>query len=361
MLTFEWKSVVPRPVKAETGTASKTEETEKLQKQPRSNQSKSQVRSSLAEAGDITSDRAAAPAAEGHYPSGAPASPAPRGDKADMKTTRLQSGKAAVISAQLTLESAQAATDKGQTVVDTARVIIHAEQKTDQPSGNMGKTGQRAIQIGGWAAKQASCCSHKSEEDSDEDQDTESSPKEGGEENVEDYGEGSDGKKEGNDDKEYKDKENEKKTKDIWKDRTFLEIACDESKDKVAAEVWKLGNTLLKNRVISVPDVVWSQTKDSGDVKKTESVNCGSKLRENAFQDSEFVIHPDLTDDYRQQNFIAKLLRFVSLFSTSIPDSWKSVNQRRALEANAMLRVGFVFSAYKVNFWYWEMIEMTRK
>jgi hypothetical protein len=140
--------------------------------------------------------------------------------------------------------------------------------------------------------------------------------------------------------------------------KKFLESACDHGfTDRVAAEIWKLGDKLLKSKVISVPDVVWSQSKDTNAANQPEALNEVNTLK----QHEDFVIHPDKNDTYRQQDAISKLSRLISLFSTSIPDSWETVNKRQALEARAMLRVGFVFSAYKVNFWYWEMIEMFRK
>jgi hypothetical protein len=286
LLTFDWKSIIPRPIKVRAINGPKKVETEK---------------------------------------------------KARGKRSILQSVQADVESTLQTLDSAQESKDKIQANLDIAKTAKD--------------TGQKAIKLGGSAAKHVSCCSR--EEGSDEDivpfegDDSEKGEKEG------------DHQERNDEDEENKDKEKKaKKNSNIWKDKEFLEVACKRYKDKVAAEIWKLGNTLLKNRVISIPDVVWSQSKSSNAMQQHDAL-CGES-KDALLKD--FVIHPDIDDDYRQQNYISKSLMLISLFSTRIPDSWKSVNKRKsALESKAMLRVGFVFSAYKVNFWYWEMIEMTRK
>jgi hypothetical protein len=139
-------------------------------------------------------------------------------------------------------------------------------------------------------------------------------------------------------------------------DRESLEIICATSryKHKIAEEIWKLGNTLLKGKVISIPNIVWSQNDFVAAEHASDSI-----LESDISQ--RFVIHPDLKDEYLQKNALHSFFRLISLGSLTIPEHWKSVSQRKSLEKLAMRRVGFLFLAYKVNFWFWEIIEMTRK
>ena len=312
LLTFDWKSIVPRPMKAGAVSGSKKVETAK-----------------------------------------------PSAEKSQIGTSRIT--QSIMSSAQKTFESAQSAAEQGQTAVEKADVAINKanttldKAKTAKESSKTAlKTGQKALKLGGSVAKHVSCCSQK--DDNDEDDSDEMSKKE--EEGEENKAEGknekddnSEDKKEGGGEKQGTGKETEsKESKNLWKDKKFLEIACESHKDKVAAEIWKLGNALLKNRIISVPDMVWSQTNSNEEHQPPDAETL-----------KDFVIHPDMSDEYRQQDSISKIFRLVSHFSTRIPESWKTINKRKALERIALRRVGFVFSAYKVNFWFWEMIEMTRK
>jgi hypothetical protein len=318
LLSFDWKSIVQRPMKAGALRESKKEDTGK-----------------------------------------------PPAKRSQIETSRnmqsmISSAQNTYESAQTAAEQGQEAVDKAEAAIDKANAALDAGKKAKETSERARKMGRKALKLGGSAAKHVRCCSQKDDDDSDDDVMSKA------DDEVENKAEGDEGKV-GDSDKKQEGGHEEKgsgknrEPKNLWKDRRFLEIACENYKDKVAAEIWKLGNTLLKNRVISVPDMVWSQVKNveyklpGAETLIHDELSCTETCKE-------FVIHPDLSDEYRQQDSMSKLFRLVSHFSTKIPDSWKSVNKRKqALEAKAMLRVGFVFSAYKVNFWFWEMIEMTRK
>ena len=76
-------------------------------------------------------------------------------------------------------------------------------------------------------------------------------------------------------------------------------------------------------------------------IQVDSSLNASQHPDADPFQD--FVLHPDLDDDYRQKTTLSSIIRIISIFSLSIPESWKSVNKRKALELKAQHRVGFVF------------------
>jgi hypothetical protein len=131
--------------------------------------------------------------------------------------------------------------------------------------------------------------------------------------------------------------------------------ACKNNRTAVAAQIWELGKQLLQNKVISVPDMIWVRSKGSApqptEMYSAQKVSNSERLAAN------FVIHPDLEDDFR----ITSIEKFLASGSFRTPETWKTVNNRKALEHKALARVGFVFVAYKINFWFWEMIEMLRK
>jgi hypothetical protein len=128
---------------------------------------------------------------------------------------------------------------------------------------------------------------------------------------------------------------------------------CKTDRNSIAAQIWQLGKYLIKHKVISVPDMTWTKTFSDTYVPNVQS-NEGSPENKDL---NGFVIHPDVKDDYR----ISYFERFLATGSFEAPDDWKSVRRRKLLERKAILRIGFVFVAYKVNFWFWEMVEMLRK
>ena len=291
------------------------------------------------------------------------------GKASTQEENKAKTAQTAMKKAQDTFKSAKEVADKGQKAVDTGKKAVEAGKKAVETGKTVLNTGQKVLKVGGSAVKHASrCCSHDAGDDDDDDENKDTGEQDNKDKNENDgdgdeKGEGGEGKdsnkkKVGGGAKKGEGKEKETKTvKDVWKDKAWLEKACTKYKDKVAAEIWKLGTNLLKSKVISVPDVVWAQGRNLGAVTNQSEIDDSSLKK---LQDT-FVIHPDIHDDYRQENLFSKFLRLVSTFSLQIPDSWKSVNKRRALEAKAVHRVGFVFAAYKVNYWFWEMIEMTRK
>jgi hypothetical protein len=75
---------------------------------------------------------------------------------------------------------------------------------------------------------------------------------------------------------------------------------------------------------------------------------------------SQYAIHPDLSDDYAWGGLI-RFQTSVGNLLLGIPASWKTFNGRKELGGRALDRIGFVFAAYKVDCWFWEMLEMLRK
>ncbi len=159
-------------------------------------------------------------------------------------------------------------------------------------------------------------------------------------------------------------KDSEAENEDIKKKREWLlREACDKCKHKVSAEIWSLAQSLVQDKVISVPDMVWPS---SSVLEITDTFDCGSATQvdsqEQGCNDLEdFIIHPDLADDYRQKTVMSGFVNFISSGSSQTQKAWSTVNKRKKLEQKAIKRVGFVFSAYRCNLWYWEMIEMLRK
>ena len=168
---------------------------------------------------------------------------------------------------------------------------------------------------------------------------------------------------------EEEEEEEDMKTSDIEdenikkKRERILREACDKCKHKVSAEIWVLAQSLVDDKVISVPDMVWPSSSALEILGTSDGVSTTQvDPREQGSKDLEdFVIHPDLADDYRQKTVMSSFVNFISSGSFHSQESWSTVNKRKELEEKALKRVGFVFSAYKSNLWYWEMIEMLRK
>jgi hypothetical protein len=157
------------------------------------------------------------------------------------------------------------------------------------------------------------------------------------------------------DEKEEDEDEAEQDEETIEQRQARLLRQCETDRNSIAAQIWKLGRYLLKHKVISVPDMTWTKSfSDTSTYMPDEPANEEGPEKVSL---KGFVIHPDVEDDYR----ISYFDRFLASGSFEAPDDWKTVRKRRHLERRAISRIGFVFVAYKVNFWFWEMIEMLRK
>ena len=172
--------------------------------------------------------------------------------------------------------------------------------------------------------------------------------------------------------------------------RAWLERACAVSKERVSAEIRKLGRALIREKLISIPDISWphamngatqhpsarkesnralqmstesdQRREDSHEVDEQENTSEGRMMEPTEADNlQDYVIHPDLEDIHQFRDSLSTLVTAMSCFSLNAPPQWTTVNKRKELEKIAIRRVGFVFAAYKVNFWFWEMVEITRK
>ena len=163
--------------------------------------------------------------------------------------------------------------------------------------------------------------------------------------------------------------------------RTWVTKNYQNSDGTVAAEIWKLAKWLLKKKVIAVPEPDWQtelpkndkkMSNDSGETRNDQdkaaesSSSCWRRLKKTKNISKNvlgYVIHPKINDEYRQKGFFMQLVIFLCFGKREMPDEWKSPQARKEanLDEIARARVGFVFQAYKVQFWFWEMIEMMRK
>jgi Ca2+-binding EF-hand superfamily protein len=173
---------------------------------------------------------------------------------------------------------------------------------------------------------------------------------------IDDDDEGGDG------DSMSKGSETEDKSVKMKREKLLRE-ACNKCKHKVSAEIRRLAQSLVDDKVISVPDMLWPS---SSIIDLSASCDVGTATRDDSKEQEsknleDFVIHPDLADDYLQKTGMSKFINFIASGSFDTQISWSTVNKRKELERKAIRRVGFVFSAYKSNLWYWEMIEMLRK
>ena len=77
--------------------------------------------------------------------------------------------------------------------------------------------------------------------------------------------------------------------------------------------------------------------------------------------ESVFAVHPDLPDQRLNRGLLAKLFNIALMISFSEVQDLQTVNKRKKMEEASIKRLGFLFVGYKVEFWYWELIEMSRK
>ena len=143
-------------------------------------------------------------------------------------------------------------------------------------------------------------------------------------------------------------KEEQAETREEMEQRLLEDCKTDLGRRAVAEQVRELGWRLIRDKIISVPDISWDKTSSSHNA----DVDQGPKS-----DLANFVIHPDI-EDKRNVSNIEKLLASGTF---TMPKEWATVNTRLLLEKKAIARVGFVFQAYKINFWFWEMLEMLRK
>ena len=148
-------------------------------------------------------------------------------------------------------------------------------------------------------------------------------------------------------------------------------IAQDEIKSKyLSVALFKLANDLLRDRIISIPSLSWNQGRNANNEEiivnraKTsfapEDLKCFESLQTSQNILEKFAIHPAM-DDSHTWTFMEKVQTFIGSGSWSPSAEWKSVLLRKRMKDRAVERVGFVFAAYRVDFWFWEMIEMLRK
>jgi hypothetical protein len=129
----------------------------------------------------------------------------------------------------------------------------------------------------------------------------------------------------------------------------------------------RLAKQLMHENTISIPSISWTEYREKV-ASKTEIRPVQSKESEgssslncNGFDiKSVYAIHPDLEDD-QEWGWWIKLQTSTGNLLMTMPQAWKTLNQRKGLGNKAFNRIGFLFTAYRVNFWYWEMLEMLRK
>ena len=149
--------------------------------------------------------------------------------------------------------------------------------------------------------------------------------------------------------------------------RKQIETESNENPRFLSAQLLKLAQKLLHENTISIPSLSWKEYRDL-EVAKQEKLtaqtqeplpdhtapnNLGSSSVD---LKSMYAIHPDLEDGHEWGAWI----KFQHSVLT-IPESWKTFNKRKALGGKAFGRIGFLFTAYKVDYWFWEMFEMFRK
>ena len=152
-------------------------------------------------------------------------------------------------------------------------------------------------------------------------------------------------------------------------------------KSDIANAVLNLAKSLKEKNVLSTRQISWSEVKEPENLKSKRQVEEPGVDKDTADEGfsqysygyeapdnkeecpiSKFdcVLHPDL-EDYAEWDLFTKIQTFVGTCSMNISENWTTVKQRVLLKQNAIVRVGFIFAAYRVEFWFWEMFEMLRK
>ena len=168
------------------------------------------------------------------------------------------------------------------------------------------------------------------------------------------------------------------KTRQDHKAELDLQEWADATDGDISIALLNLAKALQKANIISVPRNSWkeiyledpNQTETDIDTKAQEAENVhhtrarrSSDFFELKEKDpiavSRCVIHPD-KEDHNEWDFFTRIQTKVGNCFVNHSD-WNTPSQRSKLRIKAVSRVGFIFAAYKVEFWYWEMLEMLRK
>ena len=159
----------------------------------------------------------------------------------------------------------------------------------------------------------------------------------------------------------------------------YQSIAQDESKSKnLSIAIFQLANELIRQGIISIPLLSWHQQRNVKDqfeepemiskengpqakISSEEAKQLKEKLETAKLELAKtHVIHP-LLDDSHNWTFMERVQTFIGSGSLNPSADWKSVYTRKNMKDRAIECVGFVFAAYRVDFWFWEMLEMLRK
>jgi hypothetical protein len=133
----------------------------------------------------------------------------------------------------------------------------------------------------------------------------------------------------------------------------------------------QLAKQMVQKKTIAIPSISWIEYAETfkknrlnishhGRSNETDQLGNPSGLTSIEDLKSQYAIHPDL-DDTQEWDKWTKLQSSLGNMLTTIPATWKTFNKRKELGMKAVDRIGFVFAAYKVDFWFWEMLEMLRK
>jgi hypothetical protein len=153
--------------------------------------------------------------------------------------------------------------------------------------------------------------------------------------------------------------------------RERIQKECNENPSILSEQLLKVAHKMLHANTISIPNISWIEYQDLA-AFKTKSLSAQGKESDHAHDipmhlddvqvdlKSTYAIHPDLDDVHEWGTWI-KVQNSVGNLLMTIPGSWKTFNKRKKLGQKAFDRIGFLFTAYRVDYWYWEMLEMFRK
>ena len=151
--------------------------------------------------------------------------------------------------------------------------------------------------------------------------------------------------------------------------RKRIQKKSDENPRILYGLLLNLAKQLVKRNSVAIPSISWKEYTDAskiklqpGQVKEPDLSFKNPNYSASADVDlkATYAIHPDLEDDQEWGGWIKFQSSLGNLLMTR-PESWNTYNKRKELGRKAIDRIGFVFAAYKVDFWFWEMLEMLRK
>ena len=125
----------------------------------------------------------------------------------------------------------------------------------------------------------------------------------------------------------------------------------------LSQKIFELCENIVANLKLPPTHITWSSVS----INPVHQVMEESDSKDIELLQSLFVIHPDLPDHRVRKGLFGKLFNFASMLSSSEPQDLQSVNKRKKLAVDAIRRFGFLFVSYKVEFWYWDLIELSRK